>query len=218
MRGRHRNTRAEENLELQQPRDAPIAIAEGMDPGQVQVGQGRQHEDPGVAQHVVAPAQVLQLAIEPVAQPADQVVAVLRRRPPVTTDDNVMSAELAGDHALLLGLADHEAGVLLLETLGAQRRGMALQAVAGDVIEQVHDVLDLLLLVGPRRRDPGLALHNGPHILLTQAVALDAGGPVRAPLQADLIELLGELRGHGRTGQVLALRGCLPQQNPGCGT
>ena len=218
MRGRHRNTRAEENLELQQSRDAPIAVAEGMDPGQVQVGQGRQHEDPGVAQHVVAPAQVLQLAIEPVAQPADQVVAVLRRRPPVTADDDVMSAELAGDHALLLGLADHEAGVLLLEALGAQRRGMALQAVAGDVIEQVHDVLDLLLLVGPRRRDPGLALHNGPHILLTQAVALDAGGPVRAPLQADLIELLGELRGHGRAGQVLALRGRLPQQSPGCGT
>ena len=60
-----------------------------------------------------------------------------------------MGAELAGDHVLLLGLADHEAGVLLLEALGAQRRGMTLQAVAGDVIEQAHDVLDLLLLVGP---------------------------------------------------------------------
>src|SRR5919108_330274 len=214
MRRREWHSVGEENLELEEAAGPAVAVPEGVDQLEVEVGADRL-EDHIRKVDVRLIFGGSELIPEPVEHPAHEVVEVLRGRASVRSGDDRVHPKLTRNDLWreLKALKNHP--VPLADRLESWIAWPVDFEIVGDRVERPDHVLDLHLevLLGPWKVEVP-RLDDRSDLLLRKSVAFDRGGRPCTLREVDTMELLGDCRSQRHAADVLDFASRLPEQHP----
>ncbi len=158
-----------EDLELHEPRGAAIPVPERVDPRKVHVRDDRLQNrvdelEAGLRREISA--------LEPGAEPLEQVSAVFSRSAKVAAHGDRMAADLSRNNVFLDLQAFEHLAVEGADSVGCERNG-TFGSCPGELVAGADDVVDFLHQVLLRLRQLQLALEVGENLLLGECVAFD---------------------------------------------
>ena len=198
MAGGLRQPRLRQDGELDQPRRAPVAVAERMYPDQIEMGEDRLEDRERMA---VVRRQVE--TVEDFAQPRQQVFGVLPARAAIGVDGHVRGPDAAGRHMVLHFEAVQDHAVQPLDELDGQGDAAVPVQLADQQVASRDDVVDFLPEIALRRRQRQLAVDQAAHLVFGQGVALDGGRRQDALGQIEPVQVVGDRGVERRAGDVL---------------
>jgi hypothetical protein len=209
--GRARHAGGYEKVELEEARRAAVSIAEGMDPGEIEMRQEG-------TQQVRSEAQFLPWfeigTGEPLAQVVEQVGTVFGRRTPVGAYGHRVPPEYTRLDVVASGKAFEHLTVVGGHQLPAQRRDLSGLERTEDLVARLHEVVHFAGEVLLRWGEMELPFEMSQGLLFGQGVPFDRRRSEDAFDEIKLVQLLGSRGTERYARDVLALRSCLTQEQP----
>ncbi len=208
--GQRHFARPGEDQELNQAGGAAVAVAERVNPRQVEVGHHRPHQHQREVDRCVLVLEVR--AFQPLAEPLEEKLAVVRRCTPVRPDDNGMLAELAG-HCTVIELvveAVQNLAVVVADQVDGEPRVLPSLHLSIDRPQSIQKVAYLHLLVVPGGRCGVRPIQQASHLSIDRP--LDCRSGLGPPDQRHTVELFSQSWLERCSSEVLALGPRLPHQ------
>ncbi len=214
------HTGLDQDGELDKAREAAVAVAERVDPGEVKMREGRSKEgavEPGDRVRVIVRWAKL-VAVDPVAQQFDQEVAVLGGCPSVAAHDRAVRADSSGDDSFGELGPFEDLAVEPFEQFRREHQALAFEDEAScQFVESADDVVGLLLQELLAWGHLEVPSHGTRDLLLGQRVALDCRRRPSPLRDRSLVQLGGELGLERRARDMHALGLGRAHMKPECG-
>ena len=201
--------RLQQDRELKEPSRAAIAVAEGMYPHEVHMGEDglQDGERSGID---ARRGQVVQ----DIAEPLQQEPGIPPFGAAIPAHGHVHGSHLAWRHMVFHLQAREHLRVHSFERRHRHRNGALREQLVNDPVVRCHNVVDFLFEVRPRGWQVQGARNGRKRLFLRQRVAFNGGRGQGTLRQIDLVDLFGHAWCQGCHGDMVAIGYHFTQRQP----